>query len=117
MRKGVVLAVSVLVTLGVAFGALAAEKSHMAKGVIGAIDTQAKTLTLKVGKTTTSFAVADDAQIMAGGKNVALAGLKVGQRVEVKYTSTGAGNTATSIMRLVHHTAHHAATAPTTKKP
>jgi|CXWL01.1.fsa_nt_gi hypothetical protein len=71
-----------------------------AKSLIGELaerDLTAKTFAVKSEETVQRFILATDAKVMAQGRIVQLADLKVGAKLEVTYTGSGATLTATRI--------------------
>jgi hypothetical protein len=72
------------------------------KGTIDAIDTAAKTVTVKKATTSKTFKVADDAKFATtDNKNASLADLKQGDLVNVRFTDDGD-------MPVAHRIAHAA---------
>ena len=72
------------------------------KGTIDAIDTTAKTVTVKKAATSKTFKIADDAKFATmENKNATLADLKVGDLVNVRFTDEGD-------MPVAHRIAHAA---------
>lgn len=110
MKKAIAIIVSALFVLSVAGlsfaaeqkAAPAAEKKAPAKvqqvnGEVGAVDAAAKTLTVK-GKTgDVALTIDDKTSVKVGNEKKALADVKAGNKVTVKYTEMNGKNVAKSI--------------------
>jgi len=101
---------------GVAF---AASPTHEFSGQIARVNSASKTVTVKATEPpikVMTFSLASDAKITSDAKTTDLAGLKVGQRVVVKYADEGAKHEAVQIdahARIA--SAHPAASKPVAK--
>jgi hypothetical protein len=93
MRQTTLIALGLIVGLGLALGAMAAEKNLVAQGAITAIDAKARTLTVGAGQEQLTIKLAANAEILAAGKPVALDTLKKGEQVRVEYMNTGDSRT------------------------
>jgi Cu/Ag efflux protein CusF len=67
-------------------------------GTVVAVDATAKTVTIKTRMGDETFAVAANAELVSGGKKVAISDLKAGENVQVTYTKSGGAHTATKIV-------------------
>ena len=104
MRVRVAALGAMLLFVGAASVASAKEDSHKLVGEIVSVDATARTLSVsahpKAAQTETmTFAVADDAKVMAGARAGDLGQLAVGDPVTVSYTTSGTTPTATRIER------------------
>ncbi len=71
-----------------------------AKSLIGELserDPTAKTFAIKSEQAMQRFVLASDAKVLAQGRNVSLADLRVGARLQVTYTVSGSTLTATRV--------------------
>jgi len=114
MRKLTILTLTALCVVGLATMAMATEKaaststkshstSHKVMGEVTAIDAGAKTVSIKEnvkGGTTKdmSFSIADTAKVMVHGKTGALADVKSGDSVTIKFMKKDGKDVAEEIM-------------------
>jgi hypothetical protein len=83
-----------------------------ARGTLTAVDTAANSITLKSGKHEWTFALASNAVIHEGTKNITIADLAShkGHEAKVRYSETGGTKTAQSVMVAAAKTASKPAT-------
>lgn len=100
MKKAIAIVLSIMFILAVASVTFAADKAAAPKaekakmkqvtGEVAAVDAKANTITVKKGKKDTMITVDDKTKIMVGKKKMALADVKVGDKVTVHYAETAA---------------------------
>ncbi len=105
MKKVIAIIVSALFILSVAGISFAAEKAakkapakvKQVTGEVTAVDAAANTLTVKGKKGEVALATDDKTMVKVGKEKKALADVKAGDKVTVKYTEADGKNTAKSI--------------------
>lgn len=98
MRKLSIGVLAAVLVLGLSAVALAAGPvTHSASGTITAIDTTAKTVSVKTKAGSEVFAIGAKTELMSAGKAITLQDLKQGDSVEVTYTKSGSTLNATRI--------------------
>lgn len=100
MKKAIAVVFSLMFVLTLTVASFAADKKDAVKHVMGevtAVDSNAKSLTVKSKKVDVVISVDDKTKIMAGKDKKTLADVKAGDRVAVRYTEADGKNTAKSI--------------------
>jgi Cu/Ag efflux protein CusF len=121
MKKAIAIIVSLLFVLSVAGLSFAAEKAaapaaekkapvkvKWLHGEVAAVDAAANTITIKGKKAETTITCDDKTKIMMGKKKEALADVKVGEKVSVKYEEVEGKNVAKSVSLQAHAAKHTA---------
>jgi ribosomal protein S1 len=98
MKKTVTIVVSLIFVLAFTAASFAAAKVHSVTGEVTAVDTTAKTVTVKAKKGEVVVSVEDKTSIKEGKAKKTLADVKAGDNVTVKYTEAAGKMTAKSIM-------------------
>lgn len=85
-----------------AASAPAAQAAKATAGELSAVDATAKTFSVKTKSSTESFTLGASATITMHGKPGQFSDLKVGEKVEVRFTMEGSNRVATSVTVLGH---------------
>lgn len=107
MRKSLLIVAGGVFALGMAAGSFAAPKQMVARGTITAVDSAAKTVTVKEGRQAVTYTVASAAKIVESNKAMTVADLKTNERVIVHYTVANGAKVADQLDVMPPHT-HHA---------
>jgi len=102
MKKAIAGVIALTLVFAFASLSFAAGKKaavQQVRGEVSAVDTTANTITVKGKKGDVTISVNDKTKIMAGTEKKALADIKVGDKVTVKYTEADGKNIAKSIDR------------------
>ncbi len=102
MRSKTVIVLALVLGLGLAASAMAANHLDVAYGVIAKADSHAHTLWIRRANETTQFTLAPDVTVMRGDHKVALDNLKLGERVKVEYTPENGSRLANRIDVSAH---------------
>ena len=97
MRHRSLIALGMVVGLGLAVAAFAADKPLVAQGRIAHIDAKANTLTLAAGEEHVTFTLGANTGYTAFGKASTMARLRSGEQAIVQYTMSGETRMATKV--------------------
>jgi len=97
MRQRTLIMVGLVVGLGLALAASAADKPLVAQGKIAHVDLKARSLTLAAGHERVTFKLEPDTTYTAFGKPSELMKLRLGEQAVVQYTMSGDTRTASEI--------------------
>jgi len=105
MPRGSVLATTLVIGVGMASLVGAATKSRATRGWVSAVDSNAKTVTVKGKNDAVTFKLEDAGKVMEKGSPATFADLKAGEHVLIRYTGTGNDRVASEIDILAMPTA------------
>jgi Cu/Ag efflux protein CusF len=127
MKKGIAIAVSLMLVLAFAAVSFARTKTHSITGIVTAVDTEAKTVSLKTRKGEVVLSFTEKTSVKEGKEKKSLADVKTGDKVTARYTEADGKKTAQSIaiktaamkheMKKMEKQAAPAPAAPEKKEP
>jgi Cu/Ag efflux protein CusF len=97
MKKIIAIVVALIFVLAFTSASFAAAKTHSVTGEVTAVDSAAKTVTLKAKKGEVVISIAEKTSIKEGKEKKSLADIKAGDKVTVMYTEADGKMTAKSI--------------------
>jgi len=112
MPRGAVIATTLVLGVGMASLAGAAQKSRTTRGWVSAVDATTKTIKVKGKNDEVSFKLENDGKVMENNKAVTFADLKPGEHVMIRYSGSESDRVASEVRILAA-----AKPATTTAKP
>jgi len=109
MPKGVVIATTLALGVGMSSVVAAMQGPHTTRGWVSAVDVSAKTIKVKGKNDEVTFKLEDNGKVMEQSKAATFADLKPGEHVLIHYTGSGADRVASLVDIL--------AQAPSDKSP
>ncbi len=97
MPRGVVIATTLALGVGMASVVGAMQGAHITRGWVSAVDATAKTIKVKGKNDEVTFKLEDSGKVMEQNKPATFADLKPGEHVMIHYTGSGTDRTASLV--------------------